>query len=58
MTEHKDIQKHPEGVEVAIGVLRNVPEEMLIKFLEKQPNTLKPQSEVWNEIIDNWFEEK
>lgn len=58
MTKPKNIKEHPEGIEVAIGILENVPEELLRQYsnrLVMQPHNT--HLEVWKETIDDWFDE-
>ena len=52
-------EKHPEGVQVTIEILENLPEDFLKEFKEKSlmyPN--EPSLEIWKEIINNWFDKK
>lgn len=58
MTEHKEI---PEGVQVAIEILQNIPEPMLDDFLEElmygtpliriAPSKL----DVWKKVVKKWY---
>ena len=53
MIEHKDL---PEGVQIAIEILQNIPEDMLDTFQgrvilnpEKDPKLL------WDEIVEEYY---
>jgi len=62
MTEHNNIQEHPEGVQVALEILQNIPEEILDDFLneliwgtpihKRAPSKL----DVWKKIVNKRFE--
>ena len=53
MPAHKDL---PEGIQIAIEILQNVPEEMLIAFLDRVVllPEIDPQTH-WNQIVEEWY---
>ena len=53
MTEHKEL---PEGVQVAIELLQNVPPELLEEFSSKVAMFRDENPiDIWNEIIEKWY---
>ena len=61
MTEHKNIKEHPEGVEVVIEILKNVPTELLREFGENfvvadEYDKDHSLNSIWCGLIDKRFE--
>jgi len=52
MTKHKDL---PEGVQVAIEILQNVPREMIHEFIEACQFSSKDEYEHWKEHVEKWY---
>lgn len=51
--------EHPEGVQVAIEILENIPEDMLDEFYTKV--IMFPEinhMEHWKKIVENWYSNK
>lgn len=49
--------KHPEGIQVTIEILENLPEDFLIEYkykLKMYPH--ESSLNVWKEVIKNWFD--
>jgi len=48
--------KHPEGIQITIEILENLPEDFLKEFKEK--SMMYPYESslmIWKEVINKWF---
>jgi len=56
MKQHKD---QPEGVQVAIEILQNIPLPMLDQYHSTiKLNPEKDPQLIWNEIVDVWYKKR
>ena len=53
--EHKE---HPEGIEVALEIMKGIPKLLLEQFIDKYIISHKDVdiNILWNRVVDNWFE--
>jgi len=54
----KEYKSHPEGIEVALEIIKGIPKHLLKQFIVAYTASHNDVNinEVWNRVIDNWFE--
>lgn len=50
--------QHPEGIEIAIEILQNIPEGMLEEYMDRIGNELEPGYElyeIWCDLVEDYY---